>query len=1089
MKQKSKRIGRGGAPRTGAHAIHESELLRRDTAESAHGVAPDRARSVDEAAILDRTLLLEIIDSISIPLCIRNASDASILTANAAALVSGVFVPDPRYPSRHGGTFNDEARRAARQSATTRTHAIIEYTWPGPAGSAQNFEIHAQPLVDRHGEPVFIVEYMLDVSDRYRAEASRRESEANLRLVLESSPNAVVMFGSDGLITACNRKAPTLLGIPTKDAVVGRYIWDFLSPEKWAQMRIEAAQSLVEDMMGEAECTILRNDGGGFFAEVSAVAIRARAGMTPSFIMTMKDVTERRRTQELLEKRAFDLRKRNRELNCLTKISRLIDNQDRTPEEMLQEAVEVIPTGWQYQEIACARIVLEHQEFKTRNYRETIWKQASGIFVYGRLIGGIEVCYLEDRPNAFEGPFLEEERNLLNAIAEDLGKLIALRRTYINLRQSEEKYHSLFEANKDAIFIVESDTLTIVDCNTQAEVLTGRTRTELLSMRADGIYPEHLAETVREGFSLYAADARCTAEAEIMAKGGITIPVSTCAAVLDINGKKCYQLIFRDISERVETERILRAAKDEAELANQAKSQFIANVSHEIRTPMNAIIGFTDMLLDTHLANEQLDFARTIKTSADTLLSLIDDILDFSKIEAGRLEFEDIPFEPERIALEACRLICPQAAEKGIELLCDIGTRVPPIVRGDPFRFRQVLINLLGNASKFTESGEIELVLDVDDEDGDRLKLHAAVRDTGIGIEPDHLKIVFAPFRQADGSTTRKHGGTGLGLTICRQIANLLGGEIRVESEVARGSTFHFTAWFGKSPDGAERRFENRRFQPKTVLVVDDNRRALEIIARELASFGMRAIPCPNIAGARDALERASETGEYVDLCLIDANMAAGDDCGILGEIRRLCGARHTPMIGSSLLIDREAQKYVSENFDGYLSKPVHREALGALLERTAEGSQPKTVDEERREDHLPSAGDVCGHDAGCILLAEDNPVNQKLARLMLAKSGYDVELAATGREALDTFSATPERFRLILMDIQMPVMDGIEATKAIRAKGFSQIPIVAMTARAMSGDRESCLKAGMNEYITKPIKRETVLRIIETLTLQKEAT
>ena len=1082
MKLELRPFDRPGLRQAETHRAHEEELIRRDVAQATFDAALDRPRLNGGIACLDPALFTEIIDSISIPLCIRDARDLSVVAANAAALASGMF-------AQQSGGLRDESRLTSQQAVVTRAHAITHYAWPTAGGSVQNFEIHAHPLFARTDAPILTVNYVLDVTDRFRAEWSHRQSEANLRIVLESSPNAAAVFDPSGIITDCNRKALELLGIPATQELIGRSIWDFIARDDQGKIQASITRMFLDGTRKDVECTILTNDSDAFVAEVSSAVMRDYSGAVTSFVVTMKDITERKRFQEMLERRALDLRKRIRELNCLIRLSKLLDDQDRSQEEMLREAVQIIPSGWQYPEITCARIVIENQEFKTPDYRETIWKQASGIFVQGRLIGGLEVCYREERPAAAEGPFLEEERNLLNAIAEDLAKLVALRRTHQDLRQSEEKYRGLFESSKDAILIVESDTLTFVDCNRRAEQLTGYARAELLSMQAHEIHPEHLADIVRDNLLRHAADSRCTVEAEIMAKNGRAIPVSTCAAAVDLNGKKCFQLIFRDISDRVETERKLRAAKEEAELATKAKSQFIANVSHEIRTPMNAIIGFTDMLLDADLAREQRDYASIIKTSADTLLSLINDILDFSKIEAGRLDFEDVPFEPERIAHEVCQLICPQTASKPVELLCDITDRVPATVRGDPFRFRQVLVNLLGNASKFTESGEIELKLDVEQIEHDRLKLHVAVRDTGIGIPQDTQSIIFAPFQQADGSTTRRHGGTGLGLTICKQIATLLGGDIWAESEVGRGSTFHFTSWFGKSVETPGGQLDRYLLPRKKLLVVDDNERALEIISRYLAAFGMLVVARSNSVDAIDALRSAGDAGSPVDLCIIDANMVTESDCGLLGAIRSSWEAAHPIMIGMSLLIDRESQKCVHEHFDGYLSKPVRREDVYELL-RTLTGNPIELNGGETHEIVVPPASSGKEHrdHAMRILLVEDNPVNQKLARLMLAKAGYEIEVAGNGKEALDLFAASSERFDLILMDIQMPLMDGIEATKAIRAKGFSAVPIVAMTARAMSGDREKCLEAGMNEYITKPIRKEILLGMIGKLSARKEA-
>ena len=510
---------------------------------------------------------------------------------------------------------------------------------------------------------------------------------------------------------------------------------------------------------------------------------------------------EREQLLETQQQRAVDLGERIKELNCLIRLSRLAEKHDSSQDEMLQTAVETIPSGWKYPEITCARIILEHEEFKTRNFNETLWKQSSGIFVHGSLIGGLEVCYLEERPAADEGPFLKEERDLINAVAVDLGKLIELKRAYGELRQGEEKYRGLFEANNDAIFIVESDTLRIVDCNRQAERMTGCSREKILSTDAGAILcgrPESLA---LEDFARRILESEEASECEIAVRDGAAIPVSIFSAPFEFGGTVCHQLILRDISAHKETERVLRKAMETAELAAQMKSEFVSNVSHELRTPMNAIIGFTGMLFDTNLSKEQREFAEIIKSSGETLIALIDEILDFSKIEASRMEIESVPFEPALVIDEICELVRPEIARKHIELKRDIGGEVPRLVRGDPARFGQVLVNLLENAAKFTESGEIEVAARAEDGPGKDITLRVSVRDTGIGIPRDKLSIIFAPFQQADGSNTREHGGTGLGLTVCRQIATLLGGEIRVESEPGKGSTFYFTSRVRKSAE------------------------------------------------------------------------------------------------------------------------------------------------------------------------------------------------------------------------------------------------------------------------------------------------
>ena len=503
---------------------------------------------------------------------------------------------------------------------------------------------------------------------------------------------------------------------------------------------------------------------------------------------------------------------------------------------------------------------------------------------------------------------------------------------------------------------------------------------------------------------------------------------------------------------------------------------------------MNSIMGFIDMLLDTNLTAEQIDFAKTAKRSAQALLSLIDEILDFSKIEAGKMELESIDFDPELLAYDVCEIIRPRVGDKPVEILCRIGDQVPAKVKGDPGRFRQVLINLMGNAAKFTEAGQIELFFDIEEGKDNSLKLHGFVRDTGVGIPKGKVELIFDPFQQADGSTTRRFGGTGLGLSITKQLINLMGGEIWVESEPGKGSSFHFTIRLKKSEDKLERRPKPLSLEGKKALLVDDTQLNLEILTHFLSSVGMRVIALTKAKEVVPTLQKAFATKEPCDIGIIDIQMPEISGYDVAKQVRELdFPVSQTPLLAFSSSILQGAKRCFEAGFDGFLPKPLNRFKLLEIMEHLV-GEKEHQTPEHKRERIITqfSLREELKHSIR-IMLAEDHPVNQKLAAIMLTKAGYTVKVVNNGREAVEHYTASPDEFDLIFMDVQMPEMDGLEATKAIREKGFDRIPIIAMTAQAMVGDREKCLEVGMNDYLSKPIKREIVFEMVTNWVLKKE--
>ncbi|QEG33125.1 hybrid sensor histidine kinase/response regulator [Bythopirellula goksoeyrii] len=635
-------------------------------------------------------------------------------------------------------------------------------------------------------------------------------------------------------------------------------------------------------------------------------------------------------------------------------------------------------------------------------------------------------------------------------------------------------------------FVAMDATGRIIDWNPQAEVEFGWSRDEVLGrLVADVLVPEELRSKHTQGLEHFLATQEGPVlnqriELPALRRSGERFPVEVTITSISEEDSYLFVAFLHDITDRRRRETELKASQQEAEAANQSKSEFLANMSHEIRTPMNGIIGMTELLLNTQLTAEQREYQEMVQSSADALLTLLNDILDFSKIEAGRLELEMIPFGLRDTLGATAHALAARAATKGIELAVRIVPEVPDNLEGDPGRLRQVIVNLIGNAIKFTEKGEVVLTVTPKDVTDERARLHFAVQDTGIGIAAEQRVKIFDAFTQADATTTRQYGGTGLGLAISSQLVKLMGGRIWVESKIGKGSNFQFTAEFAlREKPLEEDPAEIETLYELPVLVVDDNRTNRIICHEILTNWGMNPTSVESGARALEELDRAYQAGNPYRLALLDVMMPQMDGFELVRQVRQKKELDClTILMLSSAHRPEDSANAKTLNVARCLNKPITQSNLldgitSALGTARADSEPHDALFTDRPETFIPRR----------ILLAEDGVVNRKVAVGLLEKRGHLVTAVENGKEAVQAWSGAP--FDAILMDVQMPEMDGFEATAAIREmenEQRSHIPIIAITAHAMKGDRERCLEAGMDNYVSKPFRPVELFAAIEEL-------
>ena len=721
----------------------------------------------------------------------------------------------------------------------------------------------------------------------------------------------------------------------------------------------------------------------------------------------------------------------------------------------------------------------------------------------------IGVMVVQDYHNGYA--YNVKDVAILEMAATQIAIAIERKQSEESLLKSEERFRSVTKSANDAIITSDSMGI-IIDWNKGAEKIFGYQEEEIVGRYLTKIMPQHYVEQHSTGLERMSRSGDKhiigkTVEVHGLHKNGNQFPIEISISQWETDSGKFFTAIIRNITERKkaeeefkrigedlqETNSFLEEATaranhlaEQAEMASIAKSEFLANMSHEIRTPMNGVIGMTGLLLDTDLNDEQRRYAVIVRASGESLLCLINDILDFSKIEAKKLDLETIDFDLSILLDDFASALAMRSAEKGLELLCTADPVVPTLLRGDPGRLRQILTNLVGNAIKFTESGEVAVRVSLMVNNENDVLLNFSVRDTGIGIPKDKIGLLFGKFSQVDASTTRKYGGTGLGLAISKQLAELMGGDAGVKSEEGKGSDFWFTVRFGKQEVGKQGEIiPPANLRDLRVLIVDDNATNREILNTRLTSWGMRPSEAEDGPSALKLLYRSLDENDPFKISVIDMQMPEmdGEELGrIIKGDKRISDTRM--ILLTSLGSHGKSRHYKEIGFAAFATKPIRHQELKSILSMVIKDNDGTELMQQLIETPtvVREKVNLFAGRKSRILLAEDNITNQQVALGILKKFGLTADAVANGEEAVNAIKTIP--YDLVLMDVQMPIMDGMEATRQIRimqsSLGKQSVPIIAMTAHAMQGDREICLNAGMNDYVTKPVSPKALSDVLD---------
>ena len=966
----------------------------------------------------------------------------------------------------------DDIARVGPEFARVHTGEIAHSEWLFRRKDGTRFpgEVSATVLPD--GRLVGIVRDIAEFNQRNR-EVELMEAQRIAGIgSWDWTPATGAIHWSEGLKLIVRRDPD--LPTPTFDTLAR-----FYTPNSWEKLTADAARVIETGVPGEIELEMIRDDGTTCWTTTRDEALRGSDGSVIAIRGTVLEIDERKRAElAVLQEKNFN----QTIVDSLPGVFYVIDEHghflrwNRNFEDvsgysaaelsgmsaldLFTEPDKSLIADAMQQVFSAGEAVVE-ASFYAKDHTETPY-----------LFRGKRVMF-EGKPSVVGLGIDITERKRVEQNATKFLALVENSTEFISMANLEGTVFYLNAAGRRMVGIAEDADVPSFDWRTCFDDENWQLRQQVVVPTPNSTGPwdgEMRMRNLQTGRML---DLRVIAFRVEDPRTRTTLCTATIQ--LDITAHKQAEI------ERDKVEEDLLKAKEGAEVANRAKSEFLANMSHEIRTPMNGIIGMTDLLLDTELNSEQAEYLHMVKGSADALLILLNDILDFSKMEAGKLELDYLCFNLRKSLGEVVKTLAIKAQQKGLEFIFDVAPEVPACVVSDPGRLRQILVNLVGNSIKFTERGEIEVQVGIDAQSAEGTVLHFSIRDTGVGISPDKQHRIFDAFSQADSSTTRRYGGSGLGLTISAQLVGLMGGKIWVESEAGGGSTFYFTAQVGQGVDGLSPVSPDAsELAGVPILVVDDNATNRRILEDSVIRWKMMPTVVEGAAVAIQVLQRAHASGAQLPLVLTDAHMPEIDGFDLVERIRQ------DPLLSNIRIViltsggERgDAARCRRLGVAAYLSKPFDRLELRDVLLRVLARDPAET--ENRALVTRPTQ--QAQRKSLCFLLAEDNAVNQRLIVRLLEKRGHSVVLAQNGREALEALEKHFVDF--VLMDGLMPEMDGFEATKLIREKekvSGIHLPIIALTALAMQGDEEHCLACGMDGYIPKPVQPEDLFREIERL-------